>query len=923
MSNLLRGVLIKLRRALLRWSNKAPLVVTANSYIWTVIKLHRFAWGEGQTFLNQKSWSGMKRKSETRRIQTTILILASAAFLITGMIVGLANLASLYGQWKEHHEQELMRAVLAKTSAIEAFLDRAKDAALLVTSRAAIREKLEAYDAGELGMKELSAFTQDKLMDVIDHSKLIVGITRLDRKGIPVAHVGMSIPQDLWLVPVGVSMKAQIGKPVVLDGRILLVLGAPVFDLNMKRLGTDVVLSEITGLKTIVENSSDLAVPGEVFLGMALPQGPVLLSSGSSASVPQLHSVIHDSLIRPALDRALMGKSGIMSPQVSSQDYIAGYGPISDTNWGLVIRAGKDEIYGPVWHQLFLTGAIVVLTVILGAVGMVLILRPLTGKLILSAGDMEQEIREKTARLNTELSERKQAEKVIQQQNQFLNTILESLTYPLYIIDTNDHTILKSNQAALLTGITERSACYSVTHNGTVPCDSSNHPCPLDEVKKTRLPVVVEHIHKDINNESRYFEIHGYPIFDAEGSITHMIEYSLDISDRKKSQALLIQAEKFRAVADLTSGVAHNINNLLQAIMGNARLALMGLESGELSDIRQSLERIIDTSKHGAATVGRLRRFARTGDERALSKSEILDVSHIIKDACEIVMPLWQKSSEKESTNIDLTLEIKDGCFVKGRRFELLEALSNLIRNATEALAQRLHIRIISFMDRGNVMIKITDSGVGISQEATGRLFTPFFTTKCEVGAGLGLAISRSIIHGHGGEIMVDSIEGSGSTFTIRLPASEEVSKDSQVPLESFSTRPLKVLVIDDMEPTIFVIRQVLEKRLHTVLTAFSGEDGFKIFTDNAVDLVICDLGMPGMNGWQVGKAIVDFCANNDLPKPPFIILTGWEIKDNEKERISESGVDALIEKPVEIEQLLAVVTRVAHKSERNVTSVG
>ena len=865
----------------------------------------------------------MQEKSKTRRIQRTILIFATAAFLITGIAVGLATLVPLYNHWKEHHEEEMMRAVLAKTLAIEAFLDRAKDAALLVASRSMIREKLEAYDAGDLNREDLSAFTQEKLLDVLDHSRLIVGITRLDREGIPFAHVGVPIPQDSWVVPADDSRKAQIGKSVVLDGRIRLVLSAPVLDRNMKRLGTDVVLSKIAGLKTIVANSSDLAVPGEVFLGMVLPQGTVRLLPGSSATESQFHAVIHDPLIRAALDRALMKKSGIMGQQENAQAYIAGYGPISDTNWGLVIRFSKDEIYGPVWNQLFLTSGLVVLTVILGTIGMVLILRPLTGKLILRAEDMEQEIQAKTTQLSTELNERRQAEEVIRRQNKFLDTIFGSFAYPIYIIDANDYTIAKANLAASLGGISEKSTCYSATHNGTAPCNSSNHPCPLDEVKKTRRPIVVEHIHKDINDESKHFEIHGYPIFDAEGNVTQMIEYALDISDRKKAQSLLIQTEKFKAVADLTAGVAHNINNLLQVIMGNARLALMDLERGELSDIKEAMERIIDTSRHGAATVRRLSSFVTAGDGGTESKSEIVDVSNIIREASDMATAWWKSEPEKKGIRIGLSLDLEERCLVKARKSELLEVAVNLIRNAAEALPEGGEIRIITGMEQGKVLIKIRDTGVGISQEDIGRLFTPLFTTKCQVGTGLGLAISRSIIDAHGGQILVESIEGSGSTLTILLPAAEEVTVEGQVPLESVSTKPLRVLVIDDMEPAVPVLRRGLEKHLHTVFTAFSGEEGFKIFTENPVDLVICDLGMPGMNGWQVGKAIVEFCNERNLPKPPLIILTGWASQDDEKEKISESGVDAVVQKPVEIRQLLAVVTKVMHNGGRNMTGTG
>jgi len=134
-----------------------------------------------------------------------------------------------------------------------------------------------------------------------------------------------------------------------------------------------------------------------------------------------------------------------------------------------------------------------------------------------------------------DITERKRAEEQILQQREFLKNIFESLTHPFYVIDASDHTIIMANPAARLGRITENSKCYIITHGRDKPC-SGEHTCPLDEVKKTKKPATVEHIHYDKYGNARNIEVHGYPIFDNKGNVVQMIEYCLDITEHKKAE---------------------------------------------------------------------------------------------------------------------------------------------------------------------------------------------------------------------------------------------------------------------------------------------------------------------------------------------------------------------------------------------------
>jgi two-component system NtrC family sensor kinase len=146
-----------------------------------------------------------------------------------------------------------------------------------------------------------------------------------------------------------------------------------------------------------------------------------------------------------------------------------------------------------------------------------------------------------------DITERRQTEEKIHQQNQFLNSILNALTHPFYVLDANDYTIKMGNLATRAGNLSEKPTCYALTHQSDQPCRGADHLCPLEEVKKTKKPVVMEHIHYDREGNARNIEVHGYPIFDAEGNVVQMIEYSLDITERKRAEEALRESEEFRS----------------------------------------------------------------------------------------------------------------------------------------------------------------------------------------------------------------------------------------------------------------------------------------------------------------------------------------------------------------------------------------
>jgi PAS domain S-box-containing protein len=138
-----------------------------------------------------------------------------------------------------------------------------------------------------------------------------------------------------------------------------------------------------------------------------------------------------------------------------------------------------------------------------------------------------------------DITERKKAEEIIYEQNQYIMNILESLTQPFYIINVNDYTIKMANSAANFGNLTKNSKCYRLTHNRNKPCSSAENPCTIKEILKTKKATIIEHCHYSKNGKVRHFEVHGYPIFDSEGNINQIIEYTIDITKRKQTERKL------------------------------------------------------------------------------------------------------------------------------------------------------------------------------------------------------------------------------------------------------------------------------------------------------------------------------------------------------------------------------------------------
>jgi two-component system cell cycle sensor histidine kinase/response regulator CckA len=389
-----------------------------------------------------------------------------------------------------------------------------------------------------------------------------------------------------------------------------------------------------------------------------------------------------------------------------------------------------------------------------------------------------------------------------------------------------------------------------------------------------------------------------------------------DITDRKRAEELLVRTERLNAVSDLAGGVAHNFNNLLQIVTFAAQLGMTHIESGNPLQAIQSLQDVLESCRIGAQTIKRLQEFACVRHGRSKLGGRAFDVTKVVAAAIEMTRPWWKTNPEKEGITITLRKDLHSPCAVKGKESEMFEVAVNLIKNAAEALPGGGNIWVRTFAQGDRVAMEVEDDGCGIREENLARVFEPFTTTKGGHGTGMGLASSLGIVKRHNGEISLQSREGKGTKVTVTLPLTSEHPGASPAETGAKPTPGLRILVVDDMDQAAEMLAEGISGLGHKAFAATSGPEAIDIFERNEIDIVICDLGMPHMNGWQVGSRVKAICAERGVSKTPFILLTGWGGQLGEEERMAQCGIDRVVEKPAFLKNLMDVVSDLVNEHE-------
>ncbi|MEO7971415.1 MAG: PAS domain S-box protein, partial [bacterium] len=462
-----------------------------------------------------------------------------------------------------------------------------------------------------------------------------------------------------------------------------------------------------------------------------------------------------------------------------------------------------------------------------------------------------------------DLSELRKVQAVAREHQSLLTNILESARESIYAVDVDGR--FKWCNSATLSGLGYKREEFIGTRF-------------LDMVYEADREVANEKLQTALNGqaqtyEMRYFSADGrlrYARVDnspliVEGRTTGVLGIARDITEQKDERERAARADKLRALGQLASGVAHDFNNSLAAILGRAQLLRRQTQDEALV---RNLEIIQTAAEDAAATVRRIQTFARKSTTKEFER---LEVGGLLNDAIEITRTRWQNEARSRGLEYDVTLNAGNGLYTFGSASELREVFVNLIVNAVDAMPNGGKLKINCVADEARLRLQFADNGTGMPEDVRQKIFDPFFTTKGAHGTGLGLSVSYSIIERHEGSISVASNIGEGTVFTIELPAAGATAESVAEPANDVESPKLSILVIDDEPSVRETLAEMLELMGHRVVLADGGPSALQLLSANECEFVFTDLAMPDMDGWETSREI-----RKRWPDMQVVLVTGY-----------------------------------------------
>ncbi len=376
--------------------------------------------------------------------------------------------------------------------------------------------------------------------------------------------------------------------------------------------------------------------------------------------------------------------------------------------------------------------------------------------------------------------------------------------------------------------------------------------------------------------------------------------------DLRQSQHTVLQQERLRALGQMASGIAHDINNAISPVSLYTE-SLLEREPNLSERARGYLTTIQRAIDDVARTVARMREFYR--EREAQLTLERVEINAAVRQVIELTQPRWRDLPQQRGAMVDLQTRLADSLpCIMGAEHEIRDALTNLIFNAVDAMPTGgtllITTRTIAAGEIERVVIEVSDTGIGMDDDTRRRCLEPFYTTKGERGTGLGLAMVYGMTQRHSAELEIESAIGKGTTIALSFPAqaSSVVSREPSISPAPLGRR-LRILLVDDDPMLIKSLQDTLQEDGHVVTATHGGQAGIDAFSAShrrgeAFDIVITDLGMPHVDGRKVATSIKSLSGTT-----PVILLTGWGqrlIATNDV----PPHVDKVLSKPPRLQEL-------------------
>jgi len=529
------------------------------------------------------------------------------------------------------------------------------------------------------------------------------------------------------------------------------------------------------------------------------------------------------------------------------------------------------------------------------------------------------QIEELAERLSTEVVERRQAGKSLQESEEKYRNILESIAEGYYEVDLAGNYTFCNNAMCQISGCAKDEFIGMNNRQFMTPATAKEIYKAFNKVYTTGKPsgsIEWETIRPD--GGKRFLEISTYLMKNSEGLpvgfrgiARDVTKRQLDREEKERLEARLQQSYKMEAIGTLAGGIAHDFNNILSAIIGYSELALMKSESDSV--IKDDLKEVLTAGGRAKDLVRQILAFSRQ------SAQEVMPImpSLIVKETIKLLR-------SATPATIDVKQNIKSDSLIMGDQTRIHQIVMNLCTNAVHAMEENggtLTVDLIdvhfdeSFTSQYTDLIpgkylklSVSDTGKGIKPDIIASIFEPYFTTK-EIGegTGLGLSVVQGIVKELKGEITVTSEPVSGSTFTVYLPILEKQIELKPETVEILPVGKERILLVDDEVSIVNMCRQMLTGLGYTVTTRTSSIEALELFRNrpDAFDLVMTDMTMPNMTGDRLAGELMKI-----RPDIPVILCTGYSKKMSE-ESAAKLGFKAFVMKPFVRSELAKTVRKV------------